>query len=324
MSTSHERVHYGIRPAKAIERKMIAEVLQRLSHFGALDRYAYVGMGSLYFADFILFHKVLGTRSMVSLEEDGSNETRFRFNVPYSFVRLKIGKSDDLLPAVLKHRQTILWLDYDRGFGTGIDVLKDCKTFAETVSSGSILVVTLADQEYRGNPPHALSPARRFSEFQELVGRQMIPATWNAERVANEGMTDLYREVVSNHISKVLEDRNGVESSRRNWEFKQLLNFRYKDSASMATFGGILYRNQDAPKFDACRFGNLEFVRCENQPPFEIKAPKLTFREIRHLDSHLPGKTGPFRHCGTIPRGFTDQYRQVYRYFPAFVEAEVS
>ncbi len=60
MKPSYEKIHYGLRPAKNIERKMMCECFWRLSAFHPVHNYRYIGFGSVYFSDFLLFHKVLG------------------------------------------------------------------------------------------------------------------------------------------------------------------------------------------------------------------------------------------------------------------------
>lgn len=68
MSGSFAKIDYQLRPAKTVERKMMAEVFCRLSVFAPLDQYRYVGLGSVYFADFFIFHAACGFGSMISIE----------------------------------------------------------------------------------------------------------------------------------------------------------------------------------------------------------------------------------------------------------------
>ena len=45
-------------PAKQVERRMMIELLQLLSQVGfSINTYQYTGMGSVYYVDFVLFHK---------------------------------------------------------------------------------------------------------------------------------------------------------------------------------------------------------------------------------------------------------------------------
>ncbi|MBK9388786.1 MAG: hypothetical protein IPN68_00865 [Bacteroidetes bacterium] len=111
---SYENINYDLRPAKAIERKMLCDLFHRLSSFNQLNRYQYIGFGSTYFSDFSQFHKNLGFKDLISIEKDIKNEKRFKFNIPYSCIKLLLGHSNEILPTLaLENTPTILWLDYD-------------------------------------------------------------------------------------------------------------------------------------------------------------------------------------------------------------------
>ena len=58
-TANFEKVNYYIRPKKQIERKILIELLNQISVLLSipLNKYTYVGMGSTYYYDFILFHK---------------------------------------------------------------------------------------------------------------------------------------------------------------------------------------------------------------------------------------------------------------------------
>src|SRR3954447_22525223 len=86
---SYERINYGLRPAKTIERKMLADTFRRLTTFGSLSSYRYVGFGSTYFSDFIAFHRALNITNMISVEKDEENAERFDFNVPFKCVKME-------------------------------------------------------------------------------------------------------------------------------------------------------------------------------------------------------------------------------------------
>ena len=87
----------------------------------------------------------------------------------------------------------------------------------------------------------------------------------------------------------------------------------------MLTVGGIFYRAEEEQKFQACSFDMLPFVR-NRSDPCNIKAPCLTPKEIRYLNSQLPKKPlGKLRAPG-VPDADVDRYAEFYRYFPAFSE----
>lgn len=98
-SGSYQKINYSLKTSKSIKRKMLAEAVQRLSHFALLKGICrYVGFGSTYFSDFKLFHKLLGIKKMVSIEEDVSSQGGLSLITTVSCVRMEFGKSTSILP----------------------------------------------------------------------------------------------------------------------------------------------------------------------------------------------------------------------------------
>ena len=145
MSGSFTRVNYRLRPAKGVERRMMADAFLRLWPFGRVESYRYVGMGSVYFADFALFNTVCGFTHLVSIEdaEDLQTQNRFKFNVPLVSIELKcFSHSNVELPKLhWDNVRTICWLDYDGSLTR--PVLTDIKLLGARMSPGSLLAVTV-------------------------------------------------------------------------------------------------------------------------------------------------------------------------------------
>ena len=95
MSASYREVNYALRPAKSVERKMLVDVFQRLSAFDDIHNYRYIGFGSIYFSDFLLFHRTLGFTKMLSIENTRTAEEqdRIKLNRPYGFIQTEFGHS---------------------------------------------------------------------------------------------------------------------------------------------------------------------------------------------------------------------------------------
>src|SRR5947199_4199868 len=137
MRGSFTRVNYQLRPAKGVERRVMTDAFLRLRPFGSVESYRYVGMGSVYFADFALFHTVCGFKSLVSIEdaEDGRTQERFKFNVPLGSIELRFGHSNVELPKLLwENVRTICWLDYDGSLTR--PVLTDIKLLGTRMARG--------------------------------------------------------------------------------------------------------------------------------------------------------------------------------------------
>ena len=136
------KVDYSIRPAKSIERKMLAETLQRLWRLDRLDQYRYVGFGSAYFTDFTLLHKTLGINEMISIEKDIGDQKRYEFNRPFACISLAFGNSHEVLPLLeWDGKKSIVWLDYEDSLNK--QKLDDIECVCTEAEPGSVLVVTV-------------------------------------------------------------------------------------------------------------------------------------------------------------------------------------
>ena len=311
--SSYEKINYLLRPAKNIERKMLGEAFRRLAEFGKLDSYRYVGFGSTYFGDFYVFHRHLGLRRMVSIEQDEANQARFRFNRPFVCIRLEFGKSNDILPTLSWNQKTILWADYDGRLDSS--VLTDLTSFCASASAGSVIVVTV-------NAMPDKPTEDRVKLLRARVGAESVPPDVSQVSLADWGTAAVYQRIICNHVSQRINERNGGLAEPRQLLYKQLFNFRYADSAKMVTVGGVIYERRQKDILKRCAFEkNLEFVKTGAEH-YLIETPNLTFREIHHLDSQLPKKDAKRLKSKSIPGADVEKYAKIYRYFPRFAEAE--
>lgn len=310
MAASYERVNYAIRPAKNIERKMLAEAFRRLYSFGRLDSYRYVGFGSTYFSDFSLFHKTLGITNAISIERDEANRERFLFNKPFRCIEIIFGESTDVLPTLPWDVRTIVWLDYDCKLTS--EVLADVKYVSASAISGSVLVVTVNAQ------PDGLHEDR-VQKVRDRVGHDKVPTDIDHRHLGGWGLAHASRRIVDNEILETLNQRNAVGGAEV--KYRQLFNFQYRDDARMITVGGIFYDEGQSNLLAQCEFERLLFI-AEDAGAYNIEVPNLTLKEMRYLDSHLPADPAAIE-APSIPAGDVRRYAKVYRYFPAFVDAEL-
>jgi len=310
---SYEKINYHIRPGKNVERKMFAEVFRRLSEFGSLRSYRYVGFGSAYFSDFYLLHKSLGLHRMVSIEKDVENQSRFRFNRPFACIHLHFGRSNDVLPTLRWGTKTILWLDYDGRLDSG--ALTDISHFCSAAQAGSVIVISVNAMPDPANQD-------RLRSLRARVGNENVPPEVTQASLGGWGTAGLYRRIIHNQISQRINERNGGLEEPRQLLYRQLFNFRYADGAKMVSVGGLIYEHRQQAIFERCAFQkHFDFVR-DGDEPYSIETPNLTLREIHHLDSQLPKRTK--RVTGkSIPNADIEKYAKLYRYFPRFAEAEI-
>jgi len=318
MKASYERINYALRPAKNVQRKMICDSLRGLAHIADVNSYRYIGFGSPYFSDFILFHKQLGIQDMISIERDEAKQRRFDFNIPFSCVKMKYGPSIAVLPGIEDwDKRTILWLDYDGPLSR--DMLADVETFLAKAVSGSVIIVSVEVDPGKeaGNWKDALADLKR------RLPDQSVPGGLKARDLAGWGLSGVVRGIVDDHIRAMLKQRNGGSGRKGELLYRQLFNFQYADGAKMLTVGGLLYDSGLAGA-RACRF-DPSFTR-DGSDAFTIQVPKLTNREIRYLDSLLPNAVARLSEhpdAQHIPVEDLDDYQEIYRFFPTFSEAEL-
>jgi hypothetical protein len=323
---SYRKIHYLLRPAKNVQRKMLCEAFQKLGREKTLREYRYVGFGSMYYGDFILFHKHLGFQHMSSIEHEKGAE-RAEYNKPYNCVVVLAGKANSKLAEInWKERPAIVWLDYD--YGLEKEVLHDVAQVAANVVSNSILIVTLdatekaaadlrdeEDVEYDFDV-ETFNKAPLISQLNLKCGTELSEET----DLRNDGLATHYRKLINERIAGTV---NSTRTDLPKLQYHQLFNFRYSDGRQMMTVGGIFSPLDADGKSNISHFGfkDLDFVQLDDAS-FEIEAPKLTLREIRDLNRALPCadlRTIPV----PIPDGDKQLYERIYRYFPTFTEAEL-
>lgn len=291
-------------------------------------------MGSVYFSDFNLLHKILGITKLVSIEVEQEYEERIHFNKPYSYINVKFGNTAEVLPNLPWSdwkNKSIVWLDYTEKIMEYM--LGDIDIVMLKAQPGSILLLSInieqEEQKNRENQGDKLSAKDfRLKKLEENIGRKNIPQRAYDMNLNVEKNKLIIREIIHNTILNALKKRiDGVEDKKQ-IQYKQLFNLYYKDSADMLTVGGIIYNQKQEKRIDTM-FKNLAFIGT-NENCFDIIVPKLTYREIHALDKLLPDektrKTGVAKDGDKIiPLSKNDvkNYANIYRYFPTFAETNL-
>lgn len=321
MAGSYKTIDYRVRPAKSIERKMLAEAFRRLSHFHEVQRYTYVGMGSLYFSDFSLFHRSLGFERMISIENTTAEASKKRFllNVPFSQIEMKFGHSNVVLQRLKIDGPLVVWLDYDGMLDQSC--LVDIKYVAKKAPSGSLVIVSAnADaKSLQGEVEDSEEPTNVLDVLKRRVGADSISPGLTAADVSGHRVGDIFRDVIDSAIRDAVQNRNSEVPASEAFSYQQIFNFRYSDNARMITVGGVVFSEPDREKLERSSFAQLSFTRFGNEV-CKIEPPLLTFSEMRRIDA---AKAEDLENL-SLPQGDIDKYRSNYRYFPNFVEAEVS
>lgn len=276
---SYLKVSYDLRPAKQVERRMLIDAFHRLASAGfPISDYRYTGFGSIYFVDFILFHKLLGIRKLLSVEFDPRIEKRVRFNAPFKEIELEICPIGDVIPTLKQDEKHILWLDYDDLIRR--EQLSDVTQAANILSPGSVLLVTV-DVE----PPAGRGPTqwREFfkSEAEDYLGEKAAKSDFH-----KSNLPALNGHIIGQAIKQGLVGRGGVA-------FQPLFNFLYRDGHQMLTVGGMLSTPAERRALRGASLDETVYHRTTlSGGSYEITVPRLTRKERLFLDRAMPCEDG--------------------------------
>ena len=303
---SYLSVFYDLRPAKQVERRMIIDGLHRLARVGFdIAEYQYTGMGSIYFIDFILFHKLLGIHRLLSVEADQAILRRIRFNKPFREVETQMGPIGDTIPSLSLDRRHLLWLDYDSVIASS--QLQDVVNAAVRLPTESVLLVTV-DVE----PPGGDGPADWREHFLSEAG-DYLGMDISVESFAESALPKRTCDLLLAAINRGLAGRDA--------NFLPLFHFLYADGHKMLTIGGMIGDDNHWRKIRASTIGDTAyFRRTFRTRPYEIYVPRLTRKERLHLDCHMPCSKKWKPQQFELRKSDIKAYSEIYRFFPAYAE----
>ena len=180
MSDSGRTINYSSRPAKGVERKLICELVDKFPKSNSISKYRYIGFGSFYFADFILFHNQLNIDKMVSIEHS-EQEDRYNFNKPYKCIDMLFCDAQDALSRYHDFTPDVpdfMWLDYD--YELNKDIISDLITASQKLVKGSFLFVSF-------NGSLKVEPGNRV-EYLEEIFDDYIPSIQEKDIDKNTGI----------------------------------------------------------------------------------------------------------------------------------------
>ncbi len=313
MPASYRLVNFRLRPAKAVERKMIVEVCSRLGAFSNLLGFRYIGFGSPFFNDFALMHRRYGITNLICIERESQDKDRFLFNRPFDCIEMRWGESTEVLPNLQWDGiPSIIWMDYDDPINE--EMLSDIGTIFRQVEPGSMALFTV-QAEGRAFTSEDRGP---LDQLKTDLG-DSVPADATPQNMRGKSFQRLIRRIVDNECQRALSLRNAAVPPQNRVEYKQLFNVLYADDVRMTTVGGVIYRADQSQRVANCEFGDFDFLR-EGDDPFEIKVPPLTYKEQMRLSAALPsGNSAP----PFLAPGDVSGYSTVYRYYPTFMETDL-
>ena len=264
---SFEYVNYMFRPKKQIERKIIIEILQELKKEIPLSKYLYIGFGSIYYYDFILFHKILNMNNLLSID-DKSTKKRFEFNRPYDFISFENKISTNFLSEYDWKQNSALWLDYDNKLKD--IVLSDIKIITKNCKKKDFLIITLNAYCEKSWSKRKQARENFYREFGTYVSQKCKDKKYYTPK----NFPLLLQDVIINYLMTM--------SEYGDIKFYKLFSFRYQDRSPMFTIGGIFDDNEELWNKD---WGN-KFISTTEEIK-DINVPTLTYCEKFYIDSHI-------------------------------------
>ena len=315
MPPSFRKIDYALRPAKHTERRMLCDILRKLSAFGSLTDYIYVGFGAITFTDFTLFHKALGIIDMISIERSVGALQRLKYNKPFSTITLINKTSSAALPLLKWGNPHIIWLDYDDPLN--LSMFDDVGIVADHANSGTALAFSFQCNKATELEVPIASGETYVHKFTSNYGRDRVPANLDETDLTGWRFGDLGAKMLIDEINSILATRNAsLEDEADRIKFKMLANIKYSDNALMQTIVGVFVSGKDTEKVEAAKFNDLDFLERGNS--IKIEVPKLTLREIRFLEQQLPLRDGSTLDSGSIPSSDAKAFKELYRYLPNF------
>ena len=322
---SYDKINYLLRPNKSVERKMVCEMLSGISSIKDLSTYMYVGLGSVYFADFLLFHRSLGIAKMVSIESDDKVKDRCEFNKPFSCIDLKMGESTNILPNLdIQGNYSIVWMDYDGAISDS--VFSDINTVVGKMRPDSFFMLSLnADTCVLKTPLEEDGEVNPEKRVVEMIGDDRFPNQFRDKEMTAKTYLSLLHHCIMSEIAAAVRKRNAMADDKV--VFHQTVNFLYLDGIRMLTLGGFLFKeNEMKDHLTKMCIRNLPYYKNDVES-FKIQCPVLSLKEIQALNSHLPcierdnGKLeDDFLNDFPLNNSDIRKYAALYRYYPSYVE----
>lgn len=306
-------ISYDLRPSKQSERRILLDFLKIAGDCGLpITDYRYVGMGGNRFYDFLLIHRYVGIRNMVSLEHDSDMYKRSVFNVPYDFIKVQSKTVAEFIAEDPFCVPTILWLDYDSGLSQS--VVYDIASLSTKLKLADFCFVTVASGLPAGLAQQ--NAVGRLAWFQDELGDVAGEVTLEDVQTAN------FRNAV--HKVLIAAFRNSF-AVRRDGGFVPFLQVSYRDTVPMMTVGGGLLAEGQAVHFRRHVARVVPFLGGATNKLYEIRFPHLTDRERALFDRAVTkSKKRSTEYNQLRNLGFDDSemtaYAELIRYLPHYFE----
>lgn len=317
---SYEKINYKLRPQKRIERALIAQLINNFEHIIG-EKINYIGMGSLFYSDFVYFNQYCNLNKMISIElmedengvYDEKKEKRFKNNKPLDSIQLipkSVSEAIDELPF---EQSNFIWFDYDGGFEPTI--ILDIENVIEKTTRSSIIAVSYNDfipKQYRSNQELYIEKCEK--EYSDFI----------LDGVESNFTVKGYARIAAGICERYIEEKTDFYNSVKGTNFilKRLSKVEYQDGAKMNTLIWVLL---DENELDLKTF-EQKIAESEVYGELNLKMEILTLFEKQLLD-RKPATDRKDRKKTAEELGLdletVEQYYKYAKYIPEYTEIVV-
>ena len=315
---SYDKINYKLRTQKRIERALMVDLINLFNYKVSDNKLNYIGMGSLYFTDFIYFHKHCTINEMYSIEymrdkygnKDEKKEQRFRSNIPIDKIRLvpklvSEAIDDDDLPL---GETNFVWYDYDGNFVPAI--VDDLEKTIDKMTQTSLLAVS-----FNSLVPFSFKERKNVVDTKKCVDsykKYMIGSVIDESEFVVDKYADTAGKICEKYLQHIVDDINDC----RGTDFKLLRVSRiiYQDGVQMYTYIWAFIDQKKFPDLES------ELAKLKIFGEIDLTMENLTLYEKIYLD----------KHCGELPEVLSDKlgierttverYYKYAKYIPEFSE----
>lgn len=314
---SYEKINYKLRPQKRIERALIAQLINNFQHIVG-EKVNYIGMGSLFYTDFVYFNKYCNLGKMISIEimedengeYDDKKEKRFRNNKPLDLIELIPKTTSEAIDDLPFDQTNFIWFDYDGCFIPSI--IDDLERVIEKTTKSSIIAVSYNSsipKQYRSK--RELNMEKCNKEYSKYV----------LDGVNNSFTVDGYSEIAVDICEKYIEDQVDFYNQINGTSFfiKRLSKVEYQDGAKMNTLIWVLLDQNAryAQTFDQ------KISESEIYGELNLQMEILTLFEKQQLDRKSIADSERTAEEMGLDLETVEQYYRFAKYIPEYTEVVV-
>lgn len=317
MMNSYNTINYKLRPQKQIERGLVAQLVNVFRNTIDSD-INYIGMGSLYFADFIFFNKNCKINRMISIEKmtdnegkyDSQKEKRFNFNKPLSEIELIPKSVSDAIDDLPLADNNFVWLDYDGQIEPYI--ITDLNEIIRNASATSLIAFT-----YNSGIASRYKSKTEFDIEKCEVEYKDFRTQKDTQKFDKNNYSSLALGICEHYLLAKLQDYN--KFFKRKMKLERICNFKYQDGAKMNTVIWVLV--DETQEYSESIITKLQ--QCEASGEVNLSMQVLTLYEKQCLDRCDEDKrTDLLKEMG-IDQSTADKYYKYSKYIPEYTEVYI-